>query len=524
MSPIRAVGRWGSLRACLVSSVAALIVTSCGGELTIGTSGAGGQSELGSPAAGADQGAPSVAGSGAGGAGAKARVRTEVSAGGSGAGGGSRADAGSGVEVAGGSSSEPKYYPGQGFIVHEWGTDTIVVGSDGSLQRGLHHEEEDLPSFVYDRIKAALADSPQSVTIKMETPVTYFYSPTPLEVSAKVQFPKGVLTQWYPRVTSFLPSVAAAGSVSYPTVPDVLRDPVLEPSFPFVGEMCRARYGTASGGLLDWGRFSVQARGAVPESPLPDAPLDRFGWSYARAVDANLLAMPSGESERFLFYRGLGEFDLPVKVQAAAGSDGSANTIKLTNGYSEAAGQVFVLNVDRDHGAFVTHATGIAPGASLEEVVPNLEGAPAVDEYAMQLADAVTQALDATGLYHDEAVAMVNTWRRQWFRTPGVRALYLLPQSWTEQSIPLTISPKPDASVRVMLIRVEVITQAQEASDVTALSWFDTDDARGSAYFSALGRFAEPRLRRALQLAASASGEQYLARIAGPKLSVASGE
>src|SRR4051812_14978023 len=73
----------------------------------------------------------------------------------------------SAVTVGGGSSGDPvptpdptpdpgarpAQYPGHGFIVHEWGTDTVVVGSDGSLQRGLHHEEEDLPGFVYDRIK-----------------------------------------------------------------------------------------------------------------------------------------------------------------------------------------------------------------------------------------------------------------------------------------------------------------------------------------------------------------------------------
>ena len=71
-------------------------------------------------------------------------------------------------------------YPGHGFIVHEWGTNTIVVGSDGSLQRGLHHEEEDLPGFVYDRIKAgSAAGSPSVVLSKMETPVTYFYSDKP---------------------------------------------------------------------------------------------------------------------------------------------------------------------------------------------------------------------------------------------------------------------------------------------------------------------------------------------------------
>ena len=33
-----------------------------------------------------------------------------------------------------------------GFVVHEWGTLTSVIGSDGSLLPGLHHEEEDLRS------------------------------------------------------------------------------------------------------------------------------------------------------------------------------------------------------------------------------------------------------------------------------------------------------------------------------------------------------------------------------------------
>jgi len=424
--------------------------------------------------------------------------------------------------IAGTGAVELKHYPGQGFIVHEWGTDTIVVGSDGSLQRGLHHEEEDLPAFVYDRMKAGtlLGSAPSpAVTIKMETPVTYFYSPTALSVTARVDFPKGVLTQWYPGVKEFRPTLAAAGSVTAPGVPAVLSDPALDPSFPFVSEMCRAKFGSVSGGWLDWGMVSVRARGAAPAKPLPDAPLEQFGWSYARAVDANLLETASGESERFLFYRGLGDFELPVTVRAE-----SAGKVTFTNGYSEPVAQVFLLNVNQEHGAFAVHAGGIAASATLAGTVPSLEGAPTLDEYAQRLSEAVTTALDATGLYHDEAVAMVNTWRRQWFRTPGVRALYLLPQSWTEQSIPLAIVPKPDATVRVMLIRVELITQEQESADVVALSSFGADASVGAAYFSALGRFAEPRLRRALQLSASAAGEKYLARIASAQSRVTSGE
>src|SRR5690348_17331847 len=145
-------------------------------------------------------------------------------------------------------------YPGRGFIVHEWGTDTIVVGSDGSLQRGLHHEEEDLPSFVYDRIKAGreLGESSLSVEIKMETPVTYFYSDKPLTVAASVNFPKGVFTQWSPAVSAFLPAIAATGSLrppspSLPTAPADYADPVLDVNFSFLTTTCTQHYTTIAG-------------------------------------------------------------------------------------------------------------------------------------------------------------------------------------------------------------------------------------------------------------------------------------
>jgi len=502
------VGAWG------------MVVTGCSNASSIGgLAAAGGQSGFG----GAETGSVSEGGSrpaspSAPSGGSHVGVDTDHPA----AGRGGTGSAAGGTASGGSAALEGQRYPGRGFIVHEWGTDTVVVGSDGSLQRGLHHEEEDLPAFVYDRMKAGTligSSSSPSVTIKMETPVTYFYSPTALSVTARVEFPKGVLTQWYPGVADFRPVLAQAGSLTPPNVPALLSDPTLDPQFPFVTEMCRAKYRSLSGGLLNWGNFSVHARGAAPAKPLADAPLERFGWSHARAVDANLLEMPNGESERFLFYRGLGEFSLPVTVQSP-----TAGTVSFNSVYGEPVPQVFVLNVSRERGAFVGRSTGIAAGATLTETIPTLEGAPTIEAYAEALAKAVTQALDATGLYHDEAVAMVNTWQRQWFRTPGVRALYLLPQSWTEQSIPLSISPKPDAIVRVMLVRVELITQEQESADVSAVSTFATDAAAGAAYFSALGRFAEPRLRRALQVSPSAAAQQYLSQIAGVPSGVMSGE
>jgi hypothetical protein len=430
-----------------------------------------------------------------------------------GAGGASTAAAGAPPVV------EPTQYPGHGFIVHEWGTDTIVVGSDGSLQRGMHHEEEDLPGFVYDRLKAAPLLSMPSVNVKMETPVTYFYSDVPLTVQASVSFPQGMFTQWYPAVTKFAPAVALAGAVRNPAVPVGYADPVLDVSFPYATDLCRDKFSAIAGGSLDWGAISVLARGGDVSAKLTDAPLEKFGWSYARDVDANPVHVANGETERFLFYRGLGDFELPVKVQS-----GGAGHVALTNGYVQPTGRVFVLNVGEKSAAFNQHVAGIAPGATLDDVAPSLDGAPSLDDYESELSGAVTQALDATGLYHDEATAMVNTWKRQWFRTPGMRVLYLIPQTWTDASIPLNVTPAPEAMVRVMLIRVEVITPEQESGDVTALKAFDTDTASAEAHFHELGRFAEPRLRRALSLLPSPAGDAYLTKIRTANTAIASGE
>ena len=57
---------------------------------------------------------------------------------------------------------------------------------------------------------------------------------------------------------------------------------------------------------------------------------------------------------------------------------------------------------------------------------------------------------------------MVNTWASSYFRTDGVRVLFVLPQSWTDRYIPLRITPRPAALVRVMVGRVELLTPERE--------------------------------------------------------------
>jgi hypothetical protein len=397
-------------------------------------------------------------------------------------------------------------YPGHGFVVHEWGTNTIVVGSDGSMQRGLHHEEEDLPSFVYDRRRAELATDP--TTVKMETPVTYFYSDVPLAPNVSVSFPQGVLSQWYPKVASFYP----------PTVKDK-GDPALDPKYPFANDGCKQELGGIVDGNLSWGPIEVLARGVTPAAP--DAPLDRFTWSHARNVAANGVRV-NGQEERFLFYRGLGTFPIPVTVTSQTGS------VTLANGDAkEKVGAAFVLDVGSESAAFSVVRAGIPAGGSITMSVPSQD--EPLDAYAQALATALVTELDGAGLYHDESIAMVKTWARQWFRTPGVRVLYLAPQAWTDRQIPLAIDPAPQETVRVMVIRVEALTPAQETGDLAAVPGFDGDAAAqqaSAAHFKALGRFAEPRLRRAIQLhEAKAPGAMaFLDTISGADVAVRAGE
>ena len=113
-------------------------------------------------------------------------------------------------------SNPPGYSSYQGFVVHEWGTFTTLHRSDGKLLSGLQKEEESLPGFVgnlsfnykvlgqaTNSSKGYYCNGPRiikGVTVKMETPVIYFYSPdlNIKNVSVDVSFKNGTISQWYP--------------------------------------------------------------------------------------------------------------------------------------------------------------------------------------------------------------------------------------------------------------------------------------------------------------------------------------
>lgn len=382
--------------------------------------------------------------------------------------------------------------------VHEWGTFTSMQGTDGVDLEGLDHEEEALPPFVHNMaaLRKAAAPAPtalptptplptvkpprppfprppmhkgldfdvEGVTQKMETPVIYFHTREAQKVRVHVEFERGLLTQYYPMPSAITPKADPDGGPMD------------------IGAVARSS--------LTWdGQVTPGAKPQVPEVDANDP------WAFARDVDSAPFTTERGESERYIFYRGLGSFSLPVRV--TANPEGQP---VLTNGSSQELPVAFAVEVGADTARF-RRLGAVAPGVPVDasvDAVPREPKAPAME----RLAAAVTADLIAQGLFADEARAMVRTWSRQWFGSPGTRVLYLVPQAEIARVLPLTISPAPQKTVRVLLGRLEFLTPATEAQVETALKNRVSADAavraEAEATLAKLDRFLEAHVRRAL--------------------------
>src|SRR5262249_43950943 len=153
------------------------------------------------------------------------------------------------------------------------------------------------------------------------------------------------------------------------------------------------------------------------------------------------------EVERFLFYRGLGQAAMPIRIAA---SDGG--TLTWNVGAPGAARHIFILRVENGRGVY-RYLPGMLPGDQLTNALPPMHAALPLPAFAQKIGDDLAFHLIETGLYPKEARVMVNTWSRSYFQSEGVRVLFVLPQAWTDAFIPMEIDPQPIQTVRVMVGR-----------------------------------------------------------------------
>jgi hypothetical protein len=390
------------------------------------------------------------------------------------------------------------------LIVHEWGTFTSLQDETGRAIAGINSDEENLPDFVHD-IDGGLIARPTTgrsyfgkgivrchpdVTMRLETPVIYFYPKenTPLHLDLQVKFHGGWLTQFYPAAEADAPGLRARNSLGEITPQTV--------------------------GSLRWRNLEV---GGVVVGP----PTTDHVWTSPRAVSAANVRSSSGEAEKFLFYRGVGKMDAPLRVVR----DSAGGCLQLFGNEAATSGEISIprlwlvqLRADGSCAFLPVPAITInGSGASLATLPARFSEAQFSAGNLEALRAQMHDALMREGLFADEAAALLNTWEQSYFKSPGLRLFFLLPQAWTNRHLPLEISV-PATVTRSMIGRIEIVTPEQRialhqlAEAPVSFSLFQGDEKEneGRAAYRDLGRFRDALLLDEQRVRPSAGLARFL--------------
>lgn len=342
----------------------------------------------------------------------------------------------------------------QPLVVHEWGTFTSLQDEAGRTLGGINSDDEPVPGFCHDVdwsvvsrpselppiLSKGVATCNRDVTMRLETPVLYFHLPPgasePLIAFVKVAFRGGWLTQFYPAAETggFSPS-------------DALTE--------------------KSNGSLSWNDLQLGVKANGPETS------ERV-WTAPRAVQAASVSATNGESERFLFYRGVGHLACPLQVSRSADS----MMLECRSQISAALSSCVPMSVRHlwlaSFGADGACAFRELPPVALQPQSssgkqPALFASPAAfapSEYSAANLDRLRwemrAALGEEGLFPDEADALLNTWEVSYFKSAGLRLFFMVPRAWTDWFLPLDISV-PSEVKRAMVGRLELVTPEQRA-------------------------------------------------------------
>ncbi|HEY6304954.1 MAG TPA: hypothetical protein VI488_00680 [Candidatus Angelobacter sp.] len=348
-----------------------------------------------------------------------------------------------------------------GLTAHEWGTFTSIAGSDGQAvewtplslgdlkfgDKDGQYQSKELPSFV-ETLHWGVFKQSLPATIRMETPVLYFYSSHQVTLSVQVKFAKGIITEWYPHAV-------------VPPAKGGLDDAALY----------RKR---AADGAIFWNAVSVQP-GLAADFPRDSADNDNRYYAARETSSAPLrVPGPGGDQqEKFLFYRGVSLSAVPISARFTA-----EGNLLVINSFEQGIPNIIWFERRGDRVGY-----RISEGLQNEAVMEPPELTATVEHLYGDLEEMLT----ARGLYREEAHAMVQTWSNSWFEE-GSRLFYIVPASFVDSILPLTISPAPAQTVRIFVGRLELISPATRKAVAAALA------ANDNATLQKYGRFLAPIL------------------------------
>jgi hypothetical protein len=380
----------------------------------------------------------------------------------------------------------------QAVIVHEWGTFTSLQDEHGQAIGGINVDDEPVPGFVWqyanrmvagqysqdsgnfglppynsDGGKGWTAGDP-TVTMRLETPVIYVYPPKgqspqsvpPLDVH--VDFHGGVLSQYYPYALT-------DGADLNGKTPYLQKQGITE---------------SMSTGLT-W-------KGVRLGSAVAPVETEDKVWTTPREVSAPILEVTDSDAwnsqthkpgittaEHFLFYRGVGHLDSPFEV--ASDGTGKKGAMQMGSPWRDGVGSLdaaWIVDIRADGSCasrtFTRESKNPLEGLNAFWTTggmlwfPNFSSAFGEADFSANNLDklkaSMRSALVKAGLYPDEASAMLRTWDLSYFKSPGLRFFYMVPREWVDKVLPLKITGAPTQITRVMVGRIELITDEQRAA------------------------------------------------------------
>lgn len=347
------------------------------------------------------------------------------------------------------------------LIVHEWGTWTELQDLEGTSVGGINTDDEPVPSFVHTLNNSILESTVEpwrkarfalgkavfrmdEVTCRLETPVVYFYPPTneskPLNLTLEVQLRGGWLSEFYPKALAHAPGISKGQ---------------LDPNM---------------AGSLVWknlrvGSLDEQAKALIPET-------QEHVWLAPRKTQGALVNIQPpaseenpgpAETEHYLFYRGVGNFNGPLRIK----SDLQNDRLEVTSEFYAIGAErplevpaAWLVEVNsQGEVAFRPVEAFEAPHDRVAQVA-QIKRSFSTEDFSFgnlfSLQQRMREALIEDGLYADEATAMLSTWRDAYFKSPGLRLFYVVPPEWTNHRMPLRLNASAEID-RVMVGRIELM-------------------------------------------------------------------
>ena len=279
----------------------------------------------------------------------------------------------------------------------------------------------------------------------METPVLYFYSTHENSVSAHVSFSHGYITEWYPHAESIAPATSETSAV------------------------CA---GNDQDGSVTWNSVALTP-GSADEPPREERESPYYAARETASTPLFVKASAGEEREKFLFYRGVSSFAVPISARIVP-----VNRVLMQNLSQQPIPSAILFERRGDKVGYRV-LSPLQDTAAVE--FPELSGS------IKSLRADFEAILVSQGLNQDEAHAMLETWRDSWFEQ-GSRVFYIVPKPFVDSVLPLTISPAPAKTVRVFVGRVELVTPATENEVARAFAANDRETLQSYA------RFLEPIL------------------------------